>query len=101
MKFVIESIGLTAGGGKELALDLMTKLAGHTEHQFTCIVPDLSPYKAFFGSNIRTIACKTRAGLLQRARLLNYEVPRICREGAADVPVARGQPVSCRRSCGC
>ena len=24
MKFVIESIGLTAGGGKELALDLMT-----------------------------------------------------------------------------
>ncbi len=99
MKFVIESIGLTAGGGKELAIDLMTKLAGHTEHQFTCIVPDLSPYKAFFGSNIRTIACKTRAGLLQRARLLNYEVPRICRERKADALLCLGNFVPRKGVC--
>ena len=99
MKFVIESIGLTAGGGKELALDLMTKLAGHTEHQFTCMVPDLSAYKAIFGSNIRTIACKTGAGLLQRARLLNYEVPRICREEAADALLCLGNFVPRKGVC--
>ena len=99
MKFVIESIGLTAGGGKELALDLMTKLVGHTEHQFTCIVPDLSPYKAIFGSNIRTIVCKTGAGLLQRARLLNYEVPRICRAEAADALLCLGNFVPRKGVC--
>ena len=59
LKFVIESIGLTAAGGKELALDLMTSLAGHTEHHFTFIVPDLAAYKDISGSNIRTIVCKT------------------------------------------
>jgi len=40
LKFVIEAAGLTVAGGKELALDLMTRLAGHTEHQFTFLVPD-------------------------------------------------------------
>ena len=84
MKFVIEAAGLTAAGGKELALDLMTQLAAHTEHQFTFLVPDLEAYKAISGSNIRSIGCKRGSALLHGARLLNHEVPRICREEGAD-----------------
>ena len=99
MKFAIESIGLTAGGGKELALDLMTRLAGHTEHQFTCIVPDLGPYKAISGSNIRTFVCKKGAGLLERARLLDFEVPRICREVKADALLCVGNFVPWKQVC--
>ena len=84
MKFVIESVGLTAGGGKELAIDLMTRLATHTEHQFTFIVPDMTSYQAISGVNIRKLICQTSAGLVQRAVFLNHEVPKICRAIGAD-----------------
>ena len=66
MKFVIEAAGLTVAGGKELALDLMTQLAAHTEHQFTFLVPDLEAYKAISGSNIRAIVCRKGSGLWRR-----------------------------------
>ncbi len=99
MKFVIEAAGLIVAGGKELALDLMTHLAGHAEHQFTFIVPDLAAYKAISGSNIRTIVCKKGSGLLHRARLLNHEVPRICREERADALLCLGNFVPWKRVC--
>ncbi len=99
MRFVIESIGLTVAGGKELALDLMRGLIGHTEHQFTFIVPDLDPYKAIAGNNIRTIVCKKGAGLLRRAYMLNYEVPRICREEKADALLCLGNFFPWKRVC--
>ena len=90
MKFVIEAAGLTVGGGKELALDLMTRLARRAEHQFTCIVPDLDAYKVLSGANIRAIPCKKGRGLLHRARLLHDEIPRICREEGADALLCLG-----------
>jgi glycosyltransferase involved in cell wall biosynthesis/ubiquinone/menaquinone biosynthesis C-methylase UbiE len=99
MKFAIETIGLTAGGGKELALDLMASLAGHTEHHFTFIVPDLDAYKAISGHNIRTIVCKGGSGLWHRAHLLNYQVPRICREQAVDALLCLGNFVPWKRVC--
>jgi glycosyltransferase involved in cell wall biosynthesis/SAM-dependent methyltransferase len=99
LKFVIEAAGLTVAGGKELALDLMSRLAAHTEHQFTFIVPDLAAYKAISGSNIRSIVCRKGSGLLHRARLLNHEVPRICREVGADALLCLGNFVPWKRVC--
>jgi glycosyltransferase involved in cell wall biosynthesis/SAM-dependent methyltransferase len=99
LKFVIEAAGLTVAGGKELALDLMSRLAGHAEHQFTFLVPDLGPYKAISGSNIRVIVCRKDSGLLHRARLLNYEVPRICRDESADALLCLGNFVPWKRVC--
>jgi glycosyltransferase involved in cell wall biosynthesis len=99
MKFAIETIGLTAGGAKELALDLMASLAGHTEHHFTFIVPDLDAYKAISGHNIRTIVCKGGSGLWHRVHLLNYQVPRICREQAVDALLCLGNFVPWKRVC--
>lgn len=90
MKFVIEAVGLTVAGGKELALDLMASLAGHKEHQFTFIVPDLVPYNSISGGNIRTTVCARGSGLLRRARLLNHAVPRICRNEKADALLCLG-----------
>jgi glycosyltransferase involved in cell wall biosynthesis/ubiquinone/menaquinone biosynthesis C-methylase UbiE len=99
LKFVIEALGLTVAGGKELALDLMTSLAGHPEHDFIFIVPDLSDYRLISGHHLRTTVCEKGSGLLQRAHLLNYEVPRICREERADALLCLGNFPS--RSPGC
>ncbi len=99
MKFVIEAAGLTVAGGKELAIDLMTELGGHAEHHFTFIVPDLDAYKGLSGRNTRAIVCKKRKGLLHRARLLNYEVPRICRAEGADALLCLGNFFPRKRVC--
>ncbi len=99
MKFVIEAAGLTVAGGRELALDLMSRLASHTEHQFTFIVPDLDAYKAISGSNIHVIVCAKGSGLLHRARLLNHDVPRICRREGADALLCLGNFVPKKRVC--
>lgn len=99
MKFVIEALGLTTAGGKELALDLMTRLAGNREHGFTFIVPDLEPYKAISGSNIRKIVCENSSSLLRRAVLLNYAIPKICREEGANALLCLGNFPPRRPSC--
>ncbi|MGO8818047.1 MAG: methyltransferase domain-containing protein [Terriglobia bacterium] len=99
MKFVVEAAGLTVAGGKELALDLMAHLAGHTEHNFTFLVPDLEAYKAISDGNIRTIVCRKGSGLWRRARLLNQEVPRICREEKADALLCLGNFVPNKHVC--
>jgi glycosyltransferase involved in cell wall biosynthesis/SAM-dependent methyltransferase len=99
LKFVIEAAGLTVAGGKELALDLMTRLAGHTEHQFIFLVPDLLDYKAIGGANIRTLVCARGCGLVHRARLLNREVPRICRQERADALLCLGNFAPWKRVC--
>jgi glycosyltransferase involved in cell wall biosynthesis/2-polyprenyl-3-methyl-5-hydroxy-6-metoxy-1,4-benzoquinol methylase len=99
MKFVIEAAGLTVAGGKELALDLMSRLAAHSEHHFVLVVPDLEDYKAISGGNIRSIVCKQGSGLLRRARLLNHEVPKICREERADALLCLGNFIPRKRVC--
>ncbi len=90
MKFVIEAIGLTAGGGKEGALNLMARLAQHTQHQFTLMIPNLDSYKAISGSNIRKIIITGSSGLLRRGLLLNYEIPRVCHKEKADALLCLG-----------
>ena len=99
LKFVIEAVGLTVAGGKELALDLMSRLASHKAHEFILVMPDLEDYNAISGSNIRSIVCKQGSGLLHRARLLNYEVPKICREEDADALLCLGNFVPWKRIC--
>lgn len=99
LKFVIESVGLAVAGGRELALDLMTRLARHTGHQFTFIVPDLGPYKAISASNIRKVICSKTSGLLRRAYLLNYAIPAICREEGADALLCLGNFPPRKPSC--
>jgi glycosyltransferase involved in cell wall biosynthesis/SAM-dependent methyltransferase len=99
LKFVIEAAGLTVAGGKELALDLMSRLAAHREHQFVLVVPDVDDYRAISGGNIRSIVCKQGSGLLRRARLLNHEVPKICREERADALLCLGNFAPRKRVC--
>jgi glycosyltransferase involved in cell wall biosynthesis/SAM-dependent methyltransferase len=99
LKFVIEAAGLTVAGGKELALDLMTHLSARTEHQFTCIVPDLAAYKSISSRNLRTIVCPRESGLVHRARLLNQQVPQICRREQADALLCLGNFVPWKRVC--
>jgi glycosyltransferase involved in cell wall biosynthesis/ubiquinone/menaquinone biosynthesis C-methylase UbiE len=99
LKFVIEAAGFTVAGGKELALDLMSRLAAHAEHQFTFIVPDLPAYKAISGGNIRSIVCPKGSGLLHRARLLNHQVPEICRREGADALLCLGNFTPWKRVC--
>jgi len=99
LKFVIEAAGLTVAGGKELALDLMTHLGRHRRHQFTCIVPDQPAYQAIRGDNLRTIVRPKASGLMQRAWLLNRQVPRICREEKADALLCLGNFVPWKRAC--
>jgi glycosyltransferase involved in cell wall biosynthesis/SAM-dependent methyltransferase len=90
MKFVVEAAGLTVAGGKELALDLLTTLASHSEHQFVFIVPDLVDYRQISGTNIRKVVWLKSANLVWRDRLLNHEVPRICRDERADALLCLG-----------
>jgi len=99
LKFVVESIGLTVAGGKELALDLMASLAGHRQHQFTFVLRDSSPYEAISSSNIRKVICNNSSGLLQRALLLNYQIPNICREEGADALLCLGNFPPRKPSC--
>jgi hypothetical protein len=97
MKFVVEALGLTTGGGKQLALDLISHLAYHTDHEFVLLLPDLPGYPE--AANLRRIACRVPRSLSVRYRFLNHSVPRICAQQGANALLCLGNLAPRRSPC--
>ena len=62
-------------------------------------MPDLEAYKTISGGNTQTIVSKRGSGLLHRARLLNHDVPKICRKEGADALLCLGNFVPWKQVC--
>lgn len=90
MKFVVEALGLKVGGGKQLALSLMTRLANNPRHEFAFLVPDLAAYASLASARSRCITCHSRFGLIGRNHMLNRAVRRICLREHADALLCLG-----------
>jgi glycosyltransferase involved in cell wall biosynthesis len=84
MRFVVEALGLTVTGGKELALNLLAKFASHAEHEFVLLLPQLPEYAALRGANLSLRLFPKPHSLLKRYWFLNRTVPEICAEQRAD-----------------
>jgi glycosyltransferase involved in cell wall biosynthesis len=90
MRFVVESLGLTLTGGKELSLNLLARFANHPEHEFVLLLPDLPEYAALRGTNLNLKVFPKPPGLLKRYWFLNRTVPKICSEQRADALLCLG-----------
>jgi glycosyltransferase involved in cell wall biosynthesis len=90
MKFVIEALGLKVGGGKELALNLMDRLAQNPRHRFVFLVPDLPGFAGLSGARVELITFRESFGLVGRSYLLNHVVRRICVQHRADALLCLG-----------
>jgi glycosyltransferase involved in cell wall biosynthesis len=84
MRFLVESLGLTAGGGKEVGLNLLTELRKRTDHHFAVLAPDLPEYRSVCDGNFSYVRYEKARGLAGRWWLLNREVPRLCCELEVD-----------------
>jgi glycosyltransferase involved in cell wall biosynthesis len=78
MKFVVEALGLTVAGGKQLALNLLERLAENKSHQFVFLVPDSPGYANLARSGAKCVVCRHRFGLAGRSHLLNHVVRHVC-----------------------
>ncbi len=78
MKFIIQALGLTAGGGKDLALNLLSRLANHASHEFVVLVSDLPEYAALGRTNLELIVWPKPRSLLGRHLFLNHTMHNIC-----------------------
>jgi len=92
MKFVIEAMGLTAGGGKAGLMRLLPSLARHGGHRFVALLADLPEFAAFEGSrpNLKLILRRKPSSLLRRHFDLQWTVPRLCRAERADALLCLG-----------
>ncbi|HEV2380401.1 MAG TPA: glycosyltransferase [Terriglobia bacterium] len=91
MNFVIEALGLTAGGGKAGLLRLLPALAGQgRRHKFVAVLADLEEFRVLERSNLRVILQQKPASLLRRHLHLQQTVPRICADERADVLLCLG-----------
>lgn len=84
MKFVIHGLGLTTGGGKVGALNLLPALARHNQHEFVAVLPDLPEFEELRTPNLQVILNSKPRSLAAREALLNFWLPRICRKEKAD-----------------
>lgn len=90
MKFVVEALGLRVAGGKQLALDLLARLAENRSHEFVFLVPDSPGYASFADSGAKCVVCCHRFGLAGRSHLLNQLVRRMCIRERADALLCLG-----------
>jgi glycosyltransferase involved in cell wall biosynthesis len=84
MKFVVQALGLTGGGGKELAISLFSRLTSYKRHQFIFLVPDLPEYRCLGESNSKVIVWQKPAGLWARDFQLNHTLNAVCAEWDCD-----------------
>jgi glycosyltransferase involved in cell wall biosynthesis len=96
MKFVIEGLGLIAGGGKTGMLRLLPSLAKHTRHEFVLLLPNLPEYSTARATNLKLVLRPKPGNLLARHLYLNHTVPKICREEGADALLCMGNFVPLR-----
>src|SRR6516162_5492694 len=78
MKFVVQALGLTRGGGKELAISLFSRLTSYKRHRFIFLVPDLPEYRCLGGSNSKVIVWQKPPGLWARDFQLNHTLNAVC-----------------------
>ncbi|HXJ93639.1 MAG TPA: glycosyltransferase [Terriglobia bacterium] len=90
MKFVIEALGLTSGGGRAGTLRLLPALARHGEHSFVALLADLPEFAGLERPNLRTILQKKPSSLVAREIYLQRTVPRICEREGADALLCLG-----------
>jgi glycosyltransferase involved in cell wall biosynthesis len=84
MKFVIQALGLTGGGGKELAISLFSRLTNYKRHRFIFLVPDLADYRCLGGGNSRVIVWHKPARLWARDIQLNQSLSTVCAKWGCD-----------------
>ena len=90
MKFVIEGLGLTGGGGKASMLRLLPSLGRQTAHEFVLLLQDLPEYSTISAPNLKLIVRPKPGNLIARHIYLNHTVPRICRQQGADALLCMG-----------
>ncbi len=90
MKFVVEALGLTTGGGKTGLLRLLPALAAHREHDFVFLLPDLPEFNAAASPNVELILRRKPQNLAARHWFLHHTVPRICARKRSDALLAYG-----------
>ena len=91
MKFVIEALGLTAGGGKAGLMRLLPSLAEQGgRHTFAAVVADLPEFAALARPNLKLIVRKKPDSLLRRHFFLQRTVPRLCAAERADALLCMG-----------
>lgn len=99
MKFVIEGLGLSSEGTKQVALGILQRLGKHPEHDFTLILPDIPEFAAIVAPNISALLIPSPQSLLRREILLNRYVPKLCRDQRADALLCMGSFVPHRLPC--
>jgi glycosyltransferase involved in cell wall biosynthesis len=90
MKFVIEGLGISTYGAKEVALGILRRLANYPQHHFTLVFPDIPEFAAIAAPNISPALMPRPRNLLRREFLLNWYLPRLCRERQADALLCLG-----------
>ena len=90
MKFVIEGLGLTAGGGKTGLLRLLPALADRgRRHTFVAVLASLEEFRTLERPNLQLVLKKKPASLLRRHFHL-HTVSRICADERADALLCLG-----------
>ena len=98
MRFAIEALGLRAGGGKELGLNLLSRLRQFPDDDFLLFLPDLPEYRSLAGANVRCIHAGSR-NLASRYWTLQRVIPRICAQYQTDALLCLGNFVPYRSPC--
>lgn len=99
MRFVIEAVGLKSGGGKALAIDLLSRLRRFRDHEFVLFVPDMVEYQRLKGPGIECIPYRGPSGLLARYWALHRTLLRICTKYRADALLCLGNILPKRSPC--
>jgi glycosyltransferase involved in cell wall biosynthesis len=99
MKFVVEGIGLSSEGTKQVGLGILQRLSEHPEHNFTLILPDIPEYADIVAPNISALLIPKTQSLLRRENLLNRYIPKLCRDQHADGLVCMGSFLPRRLVC--
>lgn len=90
MKFIIEALGLTAGGGKQLARDLITHLPADAGHRFVLLLPEEAEHGAPAGGHLKQTICPKPRSLAARYHFLNRVVPALAQRERADALLCLG-----------
>jgi glycosyltransferase involved in cell wall biosynthesis len=90
MTFVIEALGLTAGGGKAGLMRLVPALARRTDHRFVALAADLPEFAPLAGGNVKLLVRRKPHSLIARELYLQRDVPRICAAEQADALLCLG-----------
>jgi glycosyltransferase involved in cell wall biosynthesis len=90
MKFIIEALGLTAGGGKQLARDLVNHLPPDAGHRFVLLLPEEAEHGAPAGGHLKLIICPKPRSLAARYHFLNHIVPALAQRERADALLCLG-----------